>query len=258
MNVRRTAVPFLGFAALAVLAGCEPPMTTPRAIFLDCAGWYSGDGPVRAGLRAGGFDGAVDRFGWQSLLGPLHDHLTATRSHPDTARLADRVAKLRAANPTGRIVLIGYSVGSSILVSALEKLPEDVQVDHVVLLAPSVSSRHDLTTALRHVRGRLYATSSPHDGLLPGVAAAGLESGRPAGLVGFRLPEPMTRETRKLYRKLVPLPWRPAYAMYGWDGGHMSITRSDFIRVVIAPRISTDQPHPLDRSLIGLEATHGK
>jgi len=245
ITMRPTAAIIL---AAAFLTGCDEPMTCPRAIFLDGAGWYSGDGPVRDGLREGGFEGPVDRFGWQSLLGPLHDHIVADEGHPDTRKLAERITRLREADPNGQIVLIGYSAGTSILVGALEKLPENVEVDIVVLLAPSVSSRHDLTRALRHVRGRLYATSSPHDALLRGAAPAGLERGRPAGLVGIQLPQPFT-PAAALYRQVISLPWRPEYAMYGWDGGHMTVTRADFIRTVIAPRIVGAGPHPLDRPL---------
>ena len=228
-------------------------MTTPRVIYLDGAGWYSGDGPVRAGLRRAGFEGAVDRFGWSALLGPLHDHVMAGKGHPKASELARRITGLRRANPEGRIVLMGLSAGTSIIVSALEKLPDDVSVDYVVLLSPSISSRRDLSGALGHVRRRLYATHSPHDGILAGALSAGLERGRPAGRVGFEVPPDLADKDQRLYRKVVNLPWRPGYVAYGWDGGHVSVTSAEFIRVVIAPRILEDLPHPLDRTAAGGE-----
>jgi len=244
----------------AALAGCEQPMTCPRAIYLDGAGWYSGDGPVRTGLRTGGYPGPVDRFHWQGLLGPvgaLSDHMGANGNHPKVPQLARRIEQLRQVNPNGQIVLVGLSAGTSLIVCALERLGEDVEVDYVVLLSPSVSDRHDLTDALRHVRHRFYATISPHDGMLASAGPAGGESGRPAGLVGFRLPRKMTRERKKLLAKLIPLPWRPEYLAYGWDGGHVSATSADFIRAVITPRLLDDLPHPLDRpALTEKEATH--
>jgi pimeloyl-ACP methyl ester carboxylesterase len=227
--------------------GCADHLACPRVIYLDGAGWYSGDGPVRRGLRAAGFAGRVDRFGWQSLLGALHDHVMAGQGHPDVPRLARRIEELREANPDGKIVLMGLSAGTSLIVAALERLAQGVEVDHVVLLSPSVSSEHDLREALRHVRGRMYATHSPHDSLLAGVASAGLEHGRPAGQVGFQRPRGLSPEGRRLYRKLVNLPWRGEYAAYGWNGGHVSVTRQEFIRAVIAPRVLQDAPHPLDR-----------
>jgi len=237
----------------ALLAGCQAQLTCPRAIFLDGAGWYGGDGPVRAGLRRAGFPGTVERFRWSSFLGPLPDHLLARADNPKAAALADRITALRRANPTGKIVLIGLSAGTCIVVHALERLPADVAVDHVVLLSPSISSLHDLSKALRHVRHRLYATNSPHDLILAAVPSAGLTSGRPAGQIGFRPPKHFDSTKRELYRKVVNLSWRPGYVAYGWDGGHVSATGSEFIRVVIGPRIMDDQAHPLDRPMTGGE-----
>ncbi len=233
------------------LGGCSQYEPGPRAIYLDGAGWYTGDGPVRQGLREAGFAGKIERFGWSSMLGPLADHVTAGPGHPKAKQLSRYLTKLRQGGPDDKLVLMGLSAGTSIVVSALEKLPPGVSVDHVVLLSPSVSSRRDLTEALRHVKYRLYVTSSPHDVLLACSASAGLESGRPAGQVGFEPPQDANDETRELYRKVVTLPWRPGYAAYGWDGGHVSATSAEFIRVVIAPRILEDRPHPLDVQLEG-------
>lgn len=252
--VRRT-IGIMLFAAC--FGGCAQRMTTPRVIYLDGAGWYSGDGPVRAGLRRGGFRGPVERFGWSAMLGPLHDHVMAGKGHPAVSQLARRITRLRRANPDGRIVLMGLSAGTSLVVAALEKLADEVSVDYVVLLSPSISSRHDLSEALRHVTRRFYATHSPHDGLLPGVLSAGLEAGRPAGQVGFKIPRDLDDRRKGLYRKVVNLPWRPGYAAYGWDGGHVSVTSAEFISVVIAPRILDDLRHPLDRPMVGGEvASH--
>jgi predicted nicotinamide N-methyase len=88
---------------------------------------------------------------------------------------------------------------------------------------------------------------------LAGSASAGLEAGRPAGQVGFRLPNHLHQEARQQYQKVVNLPWEPAYAAYGWNGGHVSSTSRDFIRAVIAPRILDDEPYPLDRPMVPAE-----
>jgi pimeloyl-ACP methyl ester carboxylesterase len=232
---------------LSSLAGCAQDLTGPRAIYLDGAGWYGGDKPVRAGLRQAGFQGPVDRYNWASLLGPVHDHVWANKDHPKAAALSRRIARLRQADAKSPLILLGLSAGSSIIVSALEQLPQGVQVDHVVLLSPSVSARHDLAEALRHVKHRLYATYSPYDTVLATAPSAGLEGGRPAGQVGFSQPADLAPAKQELYRKVVNLRWRPGHAAYGWDGGHVSVTSADFISAVIAPRILSDAPHPLDR-----------
>jgi len=89
--------------------------------------------------------------------------------------------------------------------------------------------------------------------MLAVAPSAGLEHGRPAGQVGFELPSDLTGEKQRLYHKVINLPWRPGYVAYGWDGGHTSVTASEFIRVVIAPRILDDEPHPLDRLMVAGE-----
>ncbi len=246
-TVRKTIVLLIITAALT---GCQARMTCPRAIFLDGAGWFSGDGPVRSGLHRAGYPGAVERFEWTSLLGPISDYLLATPSHPKVAALASRITKLRLANPDGQIILMGLSAGTSIVVYALERLPGDIQVDYVVLLSPAISSRHDLTGALKHVKHTLYATCTPHDMILTGISTADQRNDKPAGLVGLKLPKRMNAVKRKLYSKVVNIPWRPGYVAYGWGGGHVSVTSSNFIRVVIAPRIMDDRPYPLDIPLV--------
>ena len=72
-------------------------------------------------------------------------------------------------------------------------------------------------------------------------------TGRPAGVQGLRMPSGVKRYD--LYARVVNLPWRPAYAGFGWNGGHTSVTTKDFVQRVIAPRILTHKPHPLDRSV---------
>jgi pimeloyl-ACP methyl ester carboxylesterase len=246
----------LALAVAALFGGCAKPMTCPRVLYLDGAGWHSGHVTVRKGFRKAGFPGDVERFHWEGVLGVLYDHMSAGSGHPQVDELAGRITDLRRANPDGQIILVGLSAGTSIIVNALATLPEGVMVDSVALLSPSVSSRHDLTGALRHVSGRLYYTLSPHDGLLASATSAGLESGTPAGVAGFDLPAVATEEQVRLYGKVVCLPWRPGYSAYGWSGGHVSVTHSEFIRVVIAPRVTREGPHPLDSPVVLELASH--
>jgi pimeloyl-ACP methyl ester carboxylesterase len=236
-------------ASLALFAGCQSQMTCPRVIFLDGAGWYTGDGPVRAGLREAGYQGVVERFGWSSMLGPMPDHLLAGKGHPKVVDLARRIIDLRRSNPDGQIIVMGLSAGTSLVVHALEKLPPDVAVDEVVLLSPSVSNRQDLSYAMKHVKGRLYATSSPYDDILATFFSAGLEGGRPAGQTGFVVPMDIPEERRRRYDRVYNLRWRPEYAAYGWTGDHVNVTSREFISKVIAPRVLDDQPYPLDRPI---------
>lgn len=239
--------------ACGMLAGCggDHSLTCPRVLFLDGAGWYTADSSVRKGLKEAGYEGTVERFGWSSIaLGALVDHLTAGPDHPAVESLARRITDLRRANPSERIDVMALSAGTAIAVYALEQLPPDVRVDHVVLLSPSISCRTDLRDALLHVKARLYYTQSPYDSLLAMGSSAGGEGGRPAGRVGFFPPENLDPGSMHLYEKVTPLLWLPEYAAYGWNGGHVSSTSPEFIRVVIAPRLKDEERHPMDKNLI--------
>jgi pimeloyl-ACP methyl ester carboxylesterase len=247
--LRRTAIGVAVFLALCCGA-CGGPGEGPVVIFLDGAGWYSGSGSVRQGLRKAGYRGQFDTFSWSAFLGPAHDHLITAGLHSVAGRLAGRIQSIRENDPKGSIHLIGLSAGNALILSALEMLPADVHVDNVVLLSPTISARHDLRIAMKRVNRHLYATSSPHDAIITKllVNADGL-GGPAAGDTGFLMPTDGNIETIEAYRRVFHLPWKPSYAGFGWNGSHTSVTNSDFIAAVIAPRILSHDPYPLDRSL---------
>jgi pimeloyl-ACP methyl ester carboxylesterase len=224
-----------------LVGGCvqHPSMTCPRVVFLDGAGWPTGDRPVREGLTKAGYPGPVERFGWSMMLGPLADHVLAGPDHPMTNELAGRLTDLRRANPDGQIVLMGLSSGCTIIVYALEKLTADVKVDEVVFLSASTSTRTDLREALTHVRGRMCVTINPHDPILAVGESSGPQSGEPAGRIGFQAPEdlPLDEDGQALYSKIEYILWRPEYGKLGWQGGHTGATAARFIETVIGPKV---------------------
>lgn len=238
------------FIAVTMLVGCGPSVSSPKVIFLDGAGHVGADFFVRRGLLRGGYVGDFERFRWSSWLGPGADHLVVARSSGKALSLANKIRRSRQAFPNGKIHLISLSAGSAVVLAALEELPDDVQVDTVVLLSPSVSSRRDLTPALEHIKGRLYATCSEHDAInaaLPITADGG--EGPPAGYRGFFRPFKRDAAALEPYAKVVNLPWRPRYLGLGWRGNHVGVTSSRFIECVIAPRIRCNGAYPLDRPL---------
>ncbi len=241
----------LGLALMPAAAGCSEPKGGAIIYYCEGAGWYSSSGSVKAGLRSAGYDGRFETFSWSAYLGPAHDHFVNARSKMVARRLSRKIEKARAQDPDSPIHVIGLSAGTAVVLSAIEQLSEGVRVDHVILFSPSVSARHDLTTALQHVRGRLYATNSPNDGLLAAlvVNADGL-GGPPAGRAGFRIPAKATEATRAAYRRVINLPWHPSYVAYDCDGGHTSVTRSKYVKAVIGPRILQTGAYPLDRSVV--------
>jgi pimeloyl-ACP methyl ester carboxylesterase len=234
----------------ALCGGCGSSVRSPLVIFLDGAGHYTAGGSVQSGLRAAGYKGAFETYLWSSFLLWGADHFVAARSERKAHALADHITRARRAHPKGKIHVMGLSAGTALVVSALERLPEEIEVDTVVLFASSVSAERNLSPALRHVRGRLYATCSRGDVILAALPVnADGGSGPPAGRTGFRVPHGLTPAQRAAYAKVVNIPWSPGYVAYGWNGGHVPSTSSDFVRCVIAPRVLSSEPFPLDRPL---------
>lgn len=231
-------------------AGCAEPPSGPFVFYLDGAGWYSSAASVENGLRNAGFKGHFENFSWSAYLGPAHDHLVTAKSKQIALRLAREITVTSRRNPKDKLYVMGLSAGTAVVLSALEQLPDDVQIEDVVLFSPSVSSRHDLRRALQRVHRNIYATCSRNDGILPGlmVNADGV-GGRPAGISGFVIPPGKESRAAAPYERVVNLPWRPAYISFDWTGGHAAVTHSRFVESVIAPRILCTQPYPLNRSV---------
>ena len=242
-------MPVIGFLALLAAGGCAEPPGCPVVFYLDGAGWYGSAGSVESGLRQAGYTGRFQTYTWSLFLGPAPDHFVAAGSKSTGRGLAEKIVKVREKDANGPIVVMGLSAGTSVILSALEQLPPGVQVDSVVLFSPTVSAEHNLTTAMQHVRRTLYATCSSRDAIAGTlVANADGKSGAPAGQSGFRR-SARGEKTDSAYRRVVNLPWQPAYLAFDWGGAHTGVTNSRFVATVIAPRILSDEPFPLDRSV---------
>ena len=225
--------------ALAIVGGgCASRDPSQRIIFLDGASHCGCGWSVSRGMRAAGFQGEFRGFVWTSFLLWGADHLVAARSPAKADRLARQIIVFRHMHPDGYLALMGLSAGSAVILAALERLPDDVQVDYVVLFQPSVSASRDLGPALRHVKEALYATCSGQDAILAALPVnADGQPGPPAGRTGFRVPLGLTESQRQPYRKVVNVPWRPTYRRYGWGGGHTASTKPRFVQHVLAPRV---------------------
>lgn len=236
------------FILLAV-SGCADPPGGPVVFYLEGAGWYSSAGSVKAGLQKAGYTGKFQTHTWSAFLGPAHDHFVTARSKAVAHGLARKIQKARAKDPDGRIILMGLSAGTAVILSALEQLPEGVQVDSVVLFSPTVSAEHNLTKVMQRVRGNLYATCSSRDAIAGTlVVNADGKSGPPAGRAGFRMTA-RGEKAEAAYHRVVNIPWEPTHTAFDWSGTHTGVTTSNFVASVIAPRILHDEPFPLDRSV---------
>ena len=153
------------------------------------------------------------------------------------ARLITR--KYRAA-PDRPLYLSCESGGAGIAIWALERLPDDVHVDAVVLVSPAVSTEYDLSPALRHVRHKMLVFPSRSDGLILGVGTAVFGTmdrrhKKSAGLDGFTRPESADVEQ---YAKLEQFPYRGKMLFrYGNSGGHAWAMYPHFASAWLAPRL---------------------
>ncbi len=255
------AAPAARLGTLAILlaaAGCAQTlpdrtqrMTRGYIYYLDGAGGgrqmvnYSAG--IRQGLLDAGYDGAGEMFTWQTGLGMAADQQSSIEyKRSKAAQCAQRVQACLRDHPAAPVTLIGMSAGTAVAVYVLEALPSDCQVESVVLLSASVSADHDLTAALRRVRGRMFVTTSDKDAMLAYlVPLAGTADRQPgtvpsAGLRGFDLPPRASDETRTQYAKLVYLRWSQEFARLGDEGRHFDTVGARFVQVCIAPLIMRD------------------
>lgn len=262
MHIVRSRVRLRWIATVLLLAlgsGCANPTKAPVVFFLDGAGWYASGGAVESGLRKAGYKGAYDVFVWSSFLGPAPDHFITANSKVVARRLAEKIERVRKNDANGAINVMGLSAGTAVILSALEELPEGVQVDNVVLLSPSVSAERDLTEIMHHVRRNLYATCSTHDGIVASLAVnADGKPGPPAGEQGFKFPRKGSAEAQAAYARVINIPWQPSFASFDWSGSHTGVTSGDFIAGVIAPRLFSTDPFPLDRPVLQRLAGGGR
>jgi len=213
---------------------------------------------VPNGLQEGGYTGAVEVFTWQGLT-HAGDQMNLARNREKGAEFAASIRTYRRAHPNTRINIIALSAGTGVATWALEYLPEGVMVDQVVFLGCSLSSRYDMTRALRRIQGQLYVLYAPGDPILAKVVwytgtvdRAPAEEGV-AGLRGFRLPAVRGPDTERQYAKVQNVPWRIDFSDVGYDGGHIDCTSRAFVRTYVAPVIMGN-----DEPLVGERGRHAE
>ncbi len=221
---------------------------------------------VPGGLRDAGYSGDVRVFAWQSWL-HAGDQLNIRRNREKGHELAEKIRQNRRQYPRAPINIIALSAGTGIATFALENLSLSASVNNVAFLGCSMSSRYDLTQALRRVQGRLYVLHSTSDGILKNlvwytgtVDRASGEEGI-AGLVGFELPYSASDETRRQYAKVVNVRYRSEFVLSDNKGGHTDATARLFVRRYIAPAIMGNADRLVgaypDRRFINSAATDG-
>ena len=248
------AVVSLGIAAPAVGGPATRP--TPEEIlqaritdkgplllhFPGIAGPRWCDRRLLAGLRDGSVKANFVIYDWTEHDPGIHALQAYQRNQREAKKIADLLVAHAAADPDSPIDLTAHSGGCALAVWALEKLPADVKVQTVLLIAPALSPGYDLTPALRHVEGKMYVFSSTLDVLIlySGTKLFGTMDGAhspSAGFAGFVQPP---SADPAMYRKLVQFQYRKDWVRYLDFGDHMGGMSRPFARAVLAPLIDAE------------------
>lgn len=244
-GVVRCAVAF----GLLILCGCgtfhmvqkapQPPKAPEAAIFIaDGAGDFRNcSRSVQQAVSRDHDSTLVHTFDWSHGYGMvLADQLDFDYAQSAGHGLARQIQEFHQHAPHCRVFVLGHSAGSSVALSALEKVPPGI-VERAFLIAPSVSTRYDLAPALANVKHAMHVYYSKHDWWYLGVATHVLGTqdrhflNPAAGRVGFRTDAP----DDPAFRKLKQHPWKPADTQTGHFGGHFGPYHPEFIRRNILP-----------------------
>jgi pimeloyl-ACP methyl ester carboxylesterase len=238
-----------GCAWMSYLGTDESGSDLGRVYFIGGAGPIGnvvGTFDVPRGLREAGYQGSIETFGWQSVVGgTLRDQTDRERNLDQAQRLAQRIVDYMNEYPGRRVDIIALSAGTGIATWALESLPEGYSVGSVVFLASSLSRTYDLGAAMQRVDGRIHCFFSPRDPMLrlglPITGSVDRQSGfaAAAGLYGFLLPPGANLDQRRAY--VVHLrnhPYRTLYRRYGYFGMHTDSTSREFIAAVVSPLLT--------------------
>jgi pimeloyl-ACP methyl ester carboxylesterase len=207
---------------------------------------------VQKGLKDAGFNGTFDELRWETGMGVIADQEDPVADKRAQARkLAQQIKSYRAQYPSSPVTVMGLSAGTAVVAYALEVLPQSVDVDTVVMLSGSLSSGHNMTTALRRVRGDVYVTTSPFDAILKdavpitGSADREMVGDDVIGVHGCHMPPGASAEVRRLYSKIIIIEWTPTFLRYEDSGGHTDTTHPSFVQHIIAPLILREGPRHL-------------
>jgi pimeloyl-ACP methyl ester carboxylesterase len=197
------------------------------------------DRHMTAGLREGGWEGKITIYDWTEHDPGLNALVSHERNLGEAQKVAHQIEDHLKQDPHLRITLTCHSGGAGIAAWALERLPEGMQIQTLVLLAPALSPQYDLSAALRHVRGNAYVFYSKNDQVVLGAGTKlfgtidGVKS-EAAGLVGFKMPD--GADTAQ-YQKLVQKPYDQGWLAFQNIGNHVGCMSEPFAENFLAPML---------------------
>jgi hypothetical protein len=202
------------------------------------------DHRMLAGLRDAGVKANFVICDWTENEPGIHALQGYAQNRREAQSIADLIVAHATADPGSPIYLTAHSGGCGLAVWALEALPANVNVQTVLLIAPALSPEYDLSKALHHVNGKMYAFTSTLDELVlsTGTKLFGTIDGvqtAAAGFGGFVQP---TGADPLMYQKLVPRPYQHDWERYNDYGDHLGGMSRKFSRVLLSPLIGLDAP----------------
>ena len=161
--------------------------------------------------------------------------------------LAEMVRLYKIDHPEFPIYIVAKSGGCGVAVRALEQLGRDT-AERVVLLAPALSARYNLTRALRAVKREMFVFWSPLDVIVLGVGTrlfGTIDRVKTvaAGLIGFKMPcdETADPDQTREYQKLRQIRWQFRMAARGYFGGHMGPDSPLFLGKYVLPLLRIEE-----------------
>lgn len=216
-----------------------------KVYYIGGAGFFGNVGTrsVPAGLRAGGWEGAVKVVGWQSTIGgAIRDQMDSARNHKEANLLRQHIVNYIDTYPGRPVHIVALSAGTGIAVWAVEELPEPYRIDHLVLLSSSLSSNYDLSRTLSNMNGELWNIYSPNDEILrlavplSGSVDRQFSFTNYAGVAGIKPPSNASPALREEYTsRVLNLPWEQEFINYGYYGRHAEPIKKRFIQHVVTP-----------------------
>ncbi|HZZ42562.1 MAG TPA: hypothetical protein VFE58_06470 [Tepidisphaeraceae bacterium] len=231
---------------LLMLLGAAP--TTRPAVYLIHLPGISGplaiDRAMSAGVKLAGLPKPLV-FDWTVGDPGLHALTAYGRNQEQAKILADRLTTQYRAHPDVPIEITAHSGGTAVAVWALEKCPADVKVQTVLLIASALSPTYDLSDALAHVCGKVYAFYSPFDDIVLGTGTKTLGTmdrvyTQAAGMVGFT--QPTDAKEPAEYKKLIGMPYKQEWMKLGNRGDHIGAMGRVFAAEVLAPLLGGEAP----------------